>query len=141
MDEQRSPRARALFAQAADLSEGERGAFLDAACAGEPALRADLESLLAFDSSFELGQRDDSFLNSPVVRVGEETLRMQKALKSLDPLDRKVIALRHFERLGRVETAKALGISQEDGSRRYLGALKRLKDALAALPGGSDALS
>ena len=130
MDEQRSFRACAVFAQASDLPEEERGAFLDAACAGEPDLRAELESLLAYDSSFELGERDDRFLNSPVVRIGEETLRMQEALKSLGPLDRKVLALRHFERLGRVEAAQSLGISQEEGAKRYLGALRRLKDAL-----------
>ena len=38
-------RVRALFAQAADLPPEERGPFLDAACRGEPDLRAEVEAL------------------------------------------------------------------------------------------------
>jgi RNA polymerase sigma factor (sigma-70 family) len=71
-----------------------------------------------------------------MVRITEEALRTQEALKSLSPIDQKVISLRHFDRLGRAETAQALGITQEEGARRYLSAMKRLKDALAELPGG-----
>ena len=44
--------SRTLFAQAADLPPEERGAFLDAACRGEPDLRAEVEGLLAYDSGF-----------------------------------------------------------------------------------------
>ena len=33
-----------------------------------------------------------------------------------------------------------LGISQEAGTKRYFRALKRLKDALATLPGGWEGL-
>ena len=50
MDEQHRLRVKALFAQAADLPREERGAFLDAACRGEPDLRAEVESLLAYDA-------------------------------------------------------------------------------------------
>ena len=66
----------------------------------------------------------------------ERMLRVQEALNSLDPIDREVIALRHFEQLGRAEAAQVLGITQEAGAKRYFRALKRLKDALATLPGG-----
>jgi RNA polymerase sigma-70 factor (ECF subfamily) len=70
----------------------------------------------------------------------ERLLRVQEALNSLDPIDREVLALRHFEQLGRAETAQVLGITQEAGAKRYFRALKRLKDVLATLPGGWEGL-
>ena len=73
-------------------------------------------------------------------RRAERLLRVQEALNSLDPIDREVLALRHFEQLGRAEAAQALGITQEAGAKRYFRALKRLKDVLATLPGGWEAL-
>jgi RNA polymerase sigma-70 factor (ECF subfamily) len=63
----------------------------------------------------------------------ERMLRVQQALNSLDPIDREVLALRHFEQLGRAEAALVLGISQEAGAKRYFRALKRLKDELATM--------
>ena len=65
----------------------------------------------------------------------ERMLRVQEALNSLDPIDREVLALRHFEQLGRAEAALVLGISQEAGAKRYFRALKRLKGILATMPG------
>ena len=41
----------------------------------------------------------------------ERLLRVQEALNSLDPIDREVLALRHFEQLCRSETAQVLGIT------------------------------
>jgi RNA polymerase sigma-70 factor (ECF subfamily) len=70
----------------------------------------------------------------------ERMLRVQEALNSLDPIDREMLALRHFEQLGRAEAAQVLGITREAGAKRYFRALKRLKDALATLPGGWEAL-
>jgi RNA polymerase sigma-70 factor (ECF subfamily) len=66
----------------------------------------------------------------------ERMLRVQEALNSLEPIDREMLALRHFEQLGRAEAAQVLGISQEAGAKRYFRALKRLKDVLATMPGG-----
>jgi RNA polymerase sigma-70 factor, ECF subfamily len=68
----------------------------------------------------------------------ERMLRVQEALNSLDPIDREVLALRHFEQLGRAEAALALGISQDAAAKRYFRALKRLKDILATMPGGEE---
>ena len=127
-------RARDVFAQATELPQEKRAEFLETACQGDAVLRADVESLLSYDSSFELGERDESFLESPLVRVTEASLRVQAALNMLDPIDREVLTLRHFEQLGRAEAAKVLGISQEDGAKRYFRALKRLKEVLATLP-------
>ncbi len=70
----------------------------------------------------------------------EQLLRIQEALKNLDPIDREVLTLRHFEQLSRAETAQVLGISEEAGAKRYLRALKRLKEILAGLPGGLEGL-
>jgi RNA polymerase sigma-70 factor (ECF subfamily) len=70
----------------------------------------------------------------------ERMLRVQEALNSLDPIDREVLALRHFEQLGRAEAAQVLEITQEAGAKRYFRALKRLKDVLATLPGGGESL-
>jgi RNA polymerase sigma-70 factor (ECF subfamily) len=70
----------------------------------------------------------------------ERMLRVQEALNSLDPIDREVLALRHFEQLDRAETALVFGITQEAGAMRYFRALKRLKEVLVTLTGGSDCL-
>jgi RNA polymerase sigma-70 factor (ECF subfamily) len=70
----------------------------------------------------------------------ERLLRLQEALNSLDPVDREVLSLRHFEELNRAETAQVLGIEESAAAKRYLRALKRLKDALANMPGGVEGL-
>jgi RNA polymerase sigma-70 factor, ECF subfamily len=70
----------------------------------------------------------------------ERLLRVQEALNTLDPIDREILALRHFEQLSRSETADVLGISQEAGAKRYFRALKRLKGVLSAMPGGGEDL-
>jgi RNA polymerase sigma-70 factor (ECF subfamily) len=65
--------------------------------------------------------------------------RLQDALNGMDPLDREVLALRHFEQMDNNETADALGISPSGASSRYLRALRRLKEVLGqgqgTLPG------
>jgi RNA polymerase sigma-70 factor (ECF subfamily) len=62
--------------------------------------------------------------------------RLQVVLNGMDPLDREVLALRHFEELSNAETAEVLGIQKAAASNRYIRALRRLKDLLEALPGG-----
>jgi RNA polymerase sigma-70 factor (ECF subfamily) len=62
--------------------------------------------------------------------------RIQVVLNGMDPIDREVLALRHFEDLSNAETAEVLGIQKSAASNRYIRALKRLKDLLATLPGG-----
>jgi RNA polymerase sigma-70 factor (ECF subfamily) len=62
----------------------------------------------------------------------ETRLRVQDALNCMDPLDREVLTLRHFEMLTNEETAVALGLKKSAASNRYVRALKRLKDVLAA---------
>jgi RNA polymerase sigma-70 factor (ECF subfamily) len=64
-----------------------------------------------------------------VIRA-EMKLRLQNALNEMDPVDREVLALRHFEQLSNVEAAEVLGITPSGASSRYLRALKRLKEIL-----------
>jgi RNA polymerase sigma-70 factor, ECF subfamily len=70
----------------------------------------------------------------------ERMLRLQEAVNRLDPLDREVLSLRHFEQLSRAETAQVLGIEESAAAKRYIRALKRLKDTLADMPGGLEGL-
>ena len=60
--------------------------------------------------------------------------RLKKAIDGLGPLDREVLALRHFEELTNAETAEALGISGKAASIRYVRALSRLRAVFQPLP-------
>jgi RNA polymerase sigma-70 factor, ECF subfamily len=66
----------------------------------------------------------------------EMKIRLQEALNALDPTDREVLALRHFERLSTSETATVLGISEEATKKRHIRAVRRLKEVLSSTPGG-----
>ena len=68
------------------------------------------------------------------VRRAELQAKVQDALSDLDPVDREVLALRHFEQLGNEETAQVLGLSRSGASKRYIVALGRLRERLATLP-------
>jgi RNA polymerase sigma-70 factor, ECF subfamily len=69
----------------------------------------------------------------------EMQVRLQDVLNSMEPLDREVLTLRHFEELGNSETAQVLGISKSAASSRYIRAVMRLKKELAGIPGFFDA--
>jgi RNA polymerase sigma-70 factor (ECF subfamily) len=68
----------------------------------------------------------------------ERIYRIQEALNSLEPIDREILALRHFEELTGAETAKVLGIEESAAAKRYFRALKRMKEVLVAMPGGQE---
>lgn len=61
--------------------------------------------------------------------------RLRAALDEMDPLDREVLALRHFEELGNNEVAQVLGITKEAASKRHVRALRRLKEIFTAESG------
>jgi RNA polymerase sigma-70 factor (ECF subfamily) len=67
----------------------------------------------------------------------ERKLRLEEALNSMDPIDREVLALRHFEQLSNAECARVLALSESAATKRYIRALRRLKEVLTSLPGGS----
>jgi RNA polymerase sigma-70 factor (ECF subfamily) len=68
-------------------------------------------------------------------RRAELQVRLQDVLNSMDPVDREILTLRHFEELGNGETAQVLGISKSAASSRYIRAVMRLKKELASMPG------
>ena len=66
----------------------------------------------------------------------EAKASLMDALNSMDPIDREVLALRHFEQLTNEEAAQVLDIQERAAAKRYLRALQRLRGALASMPGG-----
>ena len=76
-------------------------------------------------------------LTSPsmaAIRV-EMQVRLQELVDSLDPLDREILALRHYEELTNQEAAEELGITPAAASKRYIRALERLRAAMGRMPG------
>jgi RNA polymerase sigma-70 factor, ECF subfamily len=65
----------------------------------------------------------------------EIRLYVQQALNSMDPIDREVLALKHFEQLSTSEIAQVLGLSKAGAGSRYLRAIKRLREILSQVPG------
>jgi len=68
----------------------------------------------------------------------EMQIQLQCVLNGMDPIDREVLALRHFEDLSNGEIATVLQLSKAAASNRYVRALKRLKSELAEFPGFFD---
>jgi RNA polymerase sigma-70 factor (ECF subfamily) len=65
----------------------------------------------------------------------ETRLMVQEALNSMDPIDREVLALKHFEQLSTTEIAEVLGLSKAGAGSRYLRAIKSLREILEKIPG------
>ncbi|MCG3180810.1 MAG: hypothetical protein BIFFINMI_03173 [Phycisphaerae bacterium] len=57
---------------------------------------------------------------------------IRSAIESMDAIDREILALRHFEELCNGEAAEILGIAPKAASIRYIRAVRRLKEVLAA---------
>lgn len=92
MDPERWKRVDALFHRVADLAPAERAARLDEACVGDPALRAEIDRLLAVDADV-VGDPSRDLFHKLETRAG--------ALPGPDPfLGRTLGAYRLIERLG-----------------------------------------
>jgi RNA polymerase sigma-70 factor (ECF subfamily) len=70
--------------------------------------------------------------SQPTLRA-ERQIRLKEALNSLDPIDREVLAVRHFEQLTVCEAAAALSIEEKAAGMRYVRALRRFKEILTSL--------
>lgn len=68
----------------------------------------------------------------------EIKLRLQDALNRMEPIDREILTLRHFEELTNNEVALVLEIQKSTASNRYIRALKRLKQILKDMPEFND---
>jgi RNA polymerase sigma-70 factor, ECF subfamily len=88
-------------------------------------------------SSASLAQQLLTGLTSPTQAAvrAEMQLHLQDGLNSMDPMDREVVVLRHFEELDNIDTAAVLGIEPSAASKRYLRAIRRLKAILDQVPG------
>ena len=65
----------------------------------------------------------------------EERHRLKRLLDRLEPADREILAIRHFETLTNDEAARELGISKAAAGKRYLRALERFRKMLTSGPG------
>jgi len=76
-------------------------------------------------------------LTSPSTAAARAEMKVNllAALDAMDPIDREILALRHFEQLSNSETAQVLNISTTAACNRYVRALERFRPILAALPG------
>jgi RNA polymerase sigma-70 factor, ECF subfamily len=63
----------------------------------------------------------------------ELKVQVQEAINHLGPLDREVVALRHFEQLSNSEVAEELSITEAAASKRYIRAVEHLHEALLLL--------
>lgn len=70
---------------------------------------------------------------SQAAAKAEMRLRLEDALNRLDPQEREILALRHFEQLSNAEAGCELGIAAPAASKRYIRALTRLKGILAGM--------
>jgi RNA polymerase sigma-70 factor, ECF subfamily len=65
----------------------------------------------------------------------ERKLELQRVLNGMDPMDREILALRHFEELSNSEASEVLGLSKTAANNRYMRALGRLRTLLESAPG------
>jgi len=91
----------------------------------------------AASTSFSLSNHLLGHLTSPSQAAVRAELadQLNLSLQSMGDIDREVLAMRHFEELTNSETAKALGISEQAASVRYVRAIARLRKILEAIPG------
>jgi RNA polymerase sigma-70 factor (ECF subfamily) len=87
-------------------------------------------------SSVSLANQLLGRLTSPTAAAAraEMQIRLQDALNQMDPIDREVVVLRHFEELDNSETAEILGLQPSAASKRYIRAIRRLKVILDEFP-------
>ena len=82
----------------------------------------------------QLFGRDSSPSEAAERRENRELL--ERALAELDPIDREVLILRHFEELTNLETAAVLDLKPTAASNRYVRALKRLQEVVQRMAAG-----
>jgi len=88
-------------------------------------------------SSFTIAARLAGNVESPSqAAIRHETLvLLEQALNAMEPVDREVLAMRHFEELSNDEVARVLGLKKAAASNRYIRALQRLKEILSKSAG------
>lgn len=106
--------------------------------------KRDIRKEIKFGQNAETGQTSMALaahivaqLTSPsrLIERAEQIAILEKTLSEMNELDREVIALRNFEELSNIETAKILEIEPAAASKRYLRALKRLREIMESAKG------
>ena len=71
-------------------------------------------------------------LTSPSQAVMKAELheRIEQELEMMEPADREILVLRHFEQLSTAETAQVLGISKSGAAKSYVRAIKHLRSVM-----------
>jgi RNA polymerase sigma-70 factor (ECF subfamily) len=77
----------------------------------------------------------DATSPSQAALAREQRDLLAQAIEAMDPLDREVLTLRHFDELSNDEVAQLLGIPKGTASKRYVRALSRLRAILERIPG------
>jgi RNA polymerase sigma-70 factor (ECF subfamily) len=78
---------------------------------------------------------------SELAARSELRARLEAVLDLMEPIDREIIALRHFEQLTVPESAQVLDIGEEAAQKRYLRAIAKLRTVLSAMPGQGGGLN
>jgi RNA polymerase sigma-70 factor (ECF subfamily) len=97
--------------------------------------KREVRALASYDSaSAALEQALSAGITTPSGAAARSELErgVREAVQSLQPLDREILCLRHFEELDNGEAASALGIESGTASKRYIRALVRLREVLGA---------
>lgn len=79
---------------------------------------------LLIDSASSLGRK---------LIQAERADQLRQALDRVEPIDREILVLRHFEQLRNEEIAQILGLTPSAASHRYLTALRRMKELLTLI--------
>lgn len=88
-------------------------------------------TLPAADSAALAAQLLGNFSSPSEIAIRtERVLQLEEALNAMEPIDREILSLRHFENLSRTEAAQELGIEASAAGKRYLRALQRLRNLM-----------
>jgi WD40 repeat protein len=128
MAERRDRRVEDLFHRAADLPPREQRALLDAACLGEPDLRAAVEQLLVEDARLRANEDAGALFGSPLVRSTRSSAN--SAALPLSPLPPRIGRYRILRLLGQGGMG-AVYEAEQDNPRRTV-ALKVIRAGLAS---------
>ena len=100
MEPERWRQVEHLYHAALEQEESERAAFLDAACAGDPALRDEVASLLTYDKRAEHFM-EAAALQTAVKLLAQEQARLRRSSEANSALIGKTIShYRIVEKLG-----------------------------------------
>jgi RNA polymerase sigma-70 factor (ECF subfamily) len=75
----------------------------------------------------------DATSPSSAAARAEQVIVLEALIDSMEPIDREILALRHFEQMGNSEAASVLGIGETTAAQRFLRALKRLRGKMREL--------